>query len=199
MVRRVTIARDDRLWEAGLEGEWEACGVNEQLLFNRYAPGGHFSPHTDGATVVDLNRRSLYSMLLFLNRCDAGGATALFAPPEGTSLGRFEVDAARRYRWPDAWRADCAPAEAGTALVFSQDTPHEGVPVGAGREKEIIRTDVMYRRVPPVFDDAVGREAFALHRAAQAAEGEGEHMEAMHKYRRCRRLCPAYGDFVGIS
>jgi len=25
---------------------------------------------------------------------------------------------------------------------------------------------------------AVGREAFALHRAAQAAEGEGEYMEA---------------------
>ena len=43
-------------------------------------------------------------------------------------------------------------------MVFSQDTPHEGVPVGAGREKEIIRTDVMYRRVPPVFDDAVGKD-----------------------------------------
>ena len=25
----------------------------------------------------------------------------------------FEVDAGERYRWPDAWRADSAPAEAG--------------------------------------------------------------------------------------
>jgi hypothetical protein len=48
------------------------------------------------------------------------------------------VDEQQRYRWPDAWRADVAPAEPGTALVFSQDTPHEGVPVGAGHTKVII-------------------------------------------------------------
>jgi leukotriene-A4 hydrolase len=87
----------------------------------------------------------------------------------------------------------------GTALVFSQDTPHEGAPVGAGREKIIIRTDVMFRREPARFEDATGREAYALHRDAQAAEGRGDHMEAMRLYRHCRRLCPAYADFVGIG
>ena len=35
--------------------------------------------------------------------------------------------------------------EPGTVLVFSQDTPHEGVPVGEGREK-IITHGRMYRR-----------------------------------------------------
>ena len=92
VVPRVTIGAGagakTQLWEPGLEGEWEAYGINAHLLFNRYAPGGHFSPHTDGATVVDMNRRSLYSMLVYLNRCpeECGGGTALFAPPEGTSL-----------------------------------------------------------------------------------------------------------------
>ena len=90
VVPRVTIPRGagHKLWEPGLEGEWQACGVNAHLLFNRYGPGGHFSPHTDGATVVDMNCRSLYSMLVYLNSCplECGGGTALFAPPEGTSM-----------------------------------------------------------------------------------------------------------------
>lgn len=77
-----------KLWEPGLQGEWEAYGINAHLLFNRYSSGGHFSPHTDGATIVDMNRRSLYSMLVYLNRCplECGGGTALFTPPEGTSM-----------------------------------------------------------------------------------------------------------------
>ena len=34
-----------------------------------------------------------------------------------------------------------APVEPGTALVFRQDTSHEGVPVGPGNQKIILRTD----------------------------------------------------------
>lgn len=94
---------------------------------------------------------------------------------------------------------DVAPVELGTALVFSQDTPHEGIPVGPGHEKIIIRTDVMYRRTPAVFDSEVGVQAYGLHVQAQAAEAEGDHMEAMRLYRHCRRLCPDYADFVGMS
>jgi len=120
VVPRVTVERDGRLWEAGVEGEWEAYGINPHLLFNHYSPGGHFSPHTDGATIVDLNHRSLYSMLVYLNHCPEGGGTALFAPPEGTSLCMFVVDGERRYRWPEEWKADVAPVEPCTALVFSQ-------------------------------------------------------------------------------
>ena len=70
-----------------------------------------------------------------------------------------------------------------------QDTSHEGVPVGPGNLKIIIRTDVMYERVPPVFIDDVGKQAYDLHREAQSAEGEGDHMTAMKLYRHCRRLC----------
>ena len=201
VVPEVVVQPGDRFHEGGLQGVWRACGVNTHLLFNRYKPGGHFSPHTDGATVVDMNHRSLYSMLVYLNRCDVGGGTALFAPPPGTSLGRFirDEEGGGIYRWPAEWRVDEAPVEPGTVLVFSQDTPHEGVPVGEGREKIIIRTDVMYRRDPPAFDDDVGREAYRLHREAQTAEAGGDHMAAMRLYRHCRRLCPAYADFVGLG
>lgn len=58
----------------GFEGTWRACGVNEHLLFARYGPGGHFSPHTDGYTIVDFNCRSLFTVLVYLNDCGGGGA-----------------------------------------------------------------------------------------------------------------------------
>ena len=58
---------------AGFEGTWKAVGVNEHLLFARYTDGGHFSPHTDGYTIVDFNKRSLYTLLLYLNDCQEGG------------------------------------------------------------------------------------------------------------------------------
>ena len=200
VVPTVVVEQGHPLWEPGLEGTWKACGVNEHLLFNKYEPGGHFSPHTDGATIVDMNRRSLYSMLVYLNRCPDGGGTALFSPPEGTSMGKFVVDPALGvYRWPEEWQTGVAPVESGTALVFRQDTSHEGVPVGPGNLKIIIRTDVMYERVPPVFIDDVGKQAYDLHREAQSAEGEGDHMTAMKLYRHCRRLCPEYADFVGMA
>ena len=216
----VQIVPGDKFHEAGLDGTWIACGINPHLLFNRYKPGGHFSPHTDGATVVDMNHRSLYSVLLYLNECKQGGGTALFAPPADASLGKFLVQStenksdetngtthaestsatsSKKYRWPDEWCVDVAPVETGTALLFSQDTAHEGVPVGVGHEKIIIRTDVMYRRMPCAFDDNVGRAAFGLHRDAQTSEGKGDHMAAMRLYRHCRRLCPEYADFVGLA
>jgi|TARA_B110000977_G_scaffold71485_2_gene96995 hypothetical protein len=204
----VEIVAGDKFHEPGLDGTWTACGINPHLLFNKYKPGGHFSPHTDGATVVDMNHRSLYSVLLYLNKCGEGGGTALFAPPPDASLGKFlestsgeneTLHGVPKYRWPKQWCVDVAPCDPGTALLFSQDTPHEGVSVGDGHEKIIIRTDVMYERTPAAFDDETGRSAFGLHRDAQTAEASGEHMAAVRLYRNCRRLCPAYADFVGLG
>jgi leukotriene-A4 hydrolase len=204
----VTIVPGDKFHEAGLDGKWTACGINPHLLFNHYKSGGHFSPHTDGATIMGMNHRSLYSVLIYLNECEVGGGTALFAQPPEASLGKFLVEKRRdasaeleteKYRWPEEWCVDVAPVAPGTALVFSQNTAHEGVPVGEAHEKILIRTDVMYRRSPPVFEDALGEKAFELHRDAQTAEAAGDHMGAMRLYRHCRRLCPAYADFVGLA
>ena len=49
-------------------------------------------------------------------------------------MGRF-VEARGCVPLAPEWRVDEAPVALGTALVFSQDTPHEGAPVGAGRRR----------------------------------------------------------------
>jgi leukotriene-A4 hydrolase len=136
-------ADDGAACERGLDGTWVACGINPVLLFSRYGSGGHFSPHTDGNTVVDLNHRSLCSVIIYLNDCAEGGETALFAPPADAPADArrlFRRDEEQRLRWPPGWVADVAAPVGGSALVFAQHVAHEGAPVGPGCEKNIIRT-----------------------------------------------------------
>ena len=192
---------DDGAVERGLAGTWEACGVNDVLLFSRYRPGGHFSPHTDGNTVVDLNTRSLYSLLVYLNTCGGGGETTLFVPPPDAPADctrLFSRDGAARLRWPPAWAADAAAAVEGSVLCFRQDVAHEGAPVHDGCEKLIIRTDLMFRRVPPLCDDGAGREAYRLWGEANEAEAAGEAMRAMGLFRQSARASPEFASLMGL-
>ena len=194
-------ADDGAACERGLDGTWRACGVNPVLLFSRYGPGGHFSPHTDGNTVLDLNRRSLASVILYLNDCGEGGETALFAPPaDAPAKARrlFRRDDAQRLRWPPGWVADAASARMGTALMFAQHVAHEGAPVGPGCEKLIIRTDIMYERHPPLCDDEAGRDAYRLWQEAGAAEAAGDAAGAVALYRRCAKRSPAFAELMGL-
>ena len=195
-------ADDGAACERGLDGTWRACGVNPVLLFSRYGPGGHFSPHTDGNTVLDLNRRSLASVILYLNDCGEGGETALFAPPaDAPAKARrlFRRDDAQRLRWPPGWVADAASARMGTALMFAQHVAHEGAPVGPGCEKLIIRTDIMYERHPPLCDDEAGRDAYRLWQEAGAAEAAGDAAGAVALYRRCAKRSTAFAELMGLG
>jgi hypothetical protein len=54
----VVIMEDDERFEVDIEGEWKPYAMNPKLLLSRYLDGGHFSPHTDGTTVIDFNRRT---------------------------------------------------------------------------------------------------------------------------------------------
>lgn len=62
----------------------------------------------------------------------------------------FVTDNEGRFRWPEQRLVEAVPAVEGSALVFSQDLPHEGEPVLPGSVKYLIRTDVMYERVDKV-------------------------------------------------
>eukprot|EP00730_Choanoeca_flexa_P011975 TRINITY_DN2991_c0_g1_i1.p1 TRINITY_DN2991_c0_g1~~TRINITY_DN2991_c0_g1_i1.p1 ORF type:complete len:298 (+),score=71.35 TRINITY_DN2991_c0_g1_i1:67-960(+) len=188
------VTPDDSYYERGMEGEWQAVGVNEHLLFARYNNGGHFSPHTDGNTIIDFNYRSMYTLLIYLNTCGSGGGTLLWSTGEDRG---FNQDNQGRYRWQEACVAR-APCQQGLGLFFFQDLPHEGEPVGPGAEKIVIRTDIMYRRVPPVCDDDKGRQAYQMFRQAELEEGAGNVQEASKLFRKALRLSPEMADILGM-
>ena len=60
------------------ESAWVLDGVNPTWLFARYKSGGHFSPHTDGTTIFDFNKRTLYTIIIYLNDTPGDGHTRLF-------------------------------------------------------------------------------------------------------------------------
>jgi hypothetical protein len=172
-------------------------GVNDRLLFARYGESGHFSPHTDGYTIIDFNKRSLYSFLIYLNDCGDGGATRLFLHDEQRSQ-TYSKDDHGRFCWPDSRCVGQAPVRTGSALLFYQDIPHEGEPVGPGCAKYIIRTDVFYERQERICDSPADREAYRLIREADLLEADGRLEEATKLYRRGVRLSPALASVFGL-
>ena len=193
----VDVTEDGRLHERGCEGVWDAVGINPTLLFVRYREGDHFSPHTDGSTIVDFNARSFCSVLVYLS--DAGGGRTRFmgVPREGSAATKFISDEAGRFRFPEREIVGVADAVRGSACVFMQDVPHEGEPVASG-SKYIIRTDIMYRRRHPRFTSEKDREAFKLFREADLMEADGHAAEAARKYRHACRLSPSLASVYGL-
>ena len=205
---------DGRMHERGIEGRWVATGINPTLLFVRYGVQDHFSPHTDGHTVVDFNTRSFCSVLVYLNDNEDGGRTR-FMRAETTSAAvrtfdgdgsgaaddddanRFIRDSAGRFRFPESDVVSAAGVVRGSACIFKQDVPHEGEPVYTGF-KYIIRTDIMYRRDPPIFDGEMDKEAFRLFQAADLLEADGKAAEAARKYRHACRLSPELARVFGL-
>lgn len=198
VVKSVSITKEDeRRYMRDVEGEWIAYGVNPSLVLARYRDGGHFSPHTDGYTIVDFNRRSLYSLLLYLNDCDSGGATRLF--PVEVCGQQFSLDEGGRFRWDEDSVCHSCPCVEGTALAFYQDIPHEGEPVYSEQsEKYIIRTDIMYKRKEPICDKPNDRDAYKLFREAELLEADGECQKAAQLFRRAFKMSPDLAEVMGF-
>ncbi len=106
-----------------LEQDWVLCGANERLRCYRYRPGQRFAPHFDGAFHRSAEERSLLTFLVYLNGCSAGGTTRLID---------LELE---------------VHPKPGLGLVFNHHLLHEGAPVLEG-VKYVVRTDLMYRRLP---------------------------------------------------
>lgn len=108
----------------GAFGPHDAVGFNPRLRWYRYGPNQRFRRHVDGAYTAPDGQTSLWTVLLYLNAVQEGGATRLY-------LGR------------DGFH-DVHPAP-GLMLAFDHRLDHEGLPVLRGR-KYVLRTDLMYRK-----------------------------------------------------
>ena len=53
-------------------GTWNLDRLNPLLLFVKYTKGGHFAPHSDGQSVIDINNRTFFPTVLYLNSIEKG-------------------------------------------------------------------------------------------------------------------------------
>eukprot|EP00941_MAST-03F_sp_MAST-3F-sp1_P006142 g6142.t1 len=183
--------RDIR-WQPDLQGEWIPFGTNEKILFAKYGEGGHFAPHTDGYHILDFNRRSMFSIVLFLRDCQSGGGTRFYSDAQKNDLVR---DTADRFTGRHEHRLDLCEPRMGRAVIFFHNHMHEGVPPGPNCYKEIIRSDVMFRRKVPICTSKNDIRAFELYQRANAAAAGDE---AMKLFQECFRLSPELAKIYGM-
>uniref|UniRef100_A0A7S3W6W1 Fe2OG dioxygenase domain-containing protein n=1 Tax=Strombidinopsis acuminata TaxID=141414 RepID=A0A7S3W6W1_9SPIT len=165
----------DERWQHDLNGNWESRGLNTHLLVNRYMSGGHFAPHADGSVQLSFDRRSLYTVLIYLNDCDDGGQTQLIKGEQSAST--VEVDS-KGVAKPETVVYAVKP-QTGRCLVYWHQTLHAGAPVGEKVTKFTMRTDVMYERNPAACVTPEDHEAYELIRRAATLEASGQAMEAL--------------------
>eukprot|EP00754_Rhynchopus_humris_P036533 Rhum_TRINITY_DN18648_c0_g1::Rhum_TRINITY_DN18648_c0_g1_i1::g.167935::m.167935 len=162
-------------------GAWRRTGVNASLRFCKYDAGGVFMPHYDGIYLEDVNNRSLWTIMVYLNGSFEGGATRFLdasAPdfvPEGPE--------------PCPVLATLKPRE-GDCVCFPVSLYHEGQSVTAG-EKYILRSDVMFQRAVPAGAGGTRQEQ-AKAQLAMAREYErcNRGDQAVACYRRAVKLDP---------
>ncbi|KAL1527074.1 hypothetical protein AB1Y20_015757 [Prymnesium parvum] len=182
---RVDIREDQPRYESDLGGNWKASGLNTHLLVNRYGPGGHFAPHVDGSTIVNFNRRSLYTVLVYLNDCVEGGSTQLLREEQGNAT-EIAADGARVAR-EDHVLYEVQPA-CGRAVMYWHQVLHAGKRVGDKNIKYCLRTDVMYDRDPPMCTEPDDVLAFELYEKARELDAAGHAMDALPLFKRAAKL-----------
>jgi 2OG-Fe(II) oxygenase superfamily len=171
-------------------GTWKAVGINTRLLFSRYLDGGHFAPHSDGYTEIDLNNRSLYTCVIYLDDAIDGGQTVLYSNDQIEKP--LVKDACGRLTGDPSLVLHRVEAKRGRMLVFNHSLFHEGSPA---KQKNIIRTDIMFTRTPAICTDPEDLEAYKIYMEAQRISGEGNSEEALTLFKKAFRLSPNLKKF----
>jgi hypothetical protein len=198
-VEKIVVTDDEREvdFERELVGDWVSSTVNYDFLFAKYPSRGSFAPHTDGRAIHSFNIRSFYSVIIFLNDipADCGGGTRFYSSSAVRNLKRSE-DSLRWTSDPSLSIGEVA-AVAGRMLIFHQSLVHEGVPPIFPHTKYIIRSDVMYSRVPAICDTPVDREAYRIFKLAEDVAERGSADEAVPLFRKALKMSPALARVMG--
>jgi len=182
----IVITEDDDRFEDDILGAWYPYGINPNMLFARYLNGGHFSPHTDGTTTIDFNRRTFYTVIIFLNSSPWGGETRIY---QNAQMQKELVDDGKgRLTGDPMLILDAVKPEPGRAIVFYHRLMHEGVPAA---EKHIIRTDILYHRSPEICIAPEDVEAFKMYMEYVVKAESGECDAAIELLRKAMKLSPA--------
>lgn len=186
----------DELFERDLVGEWKPYKLSDNLLLGRYHPGGHFMPHIDGSTIVDLNTRSMYTLLIYLNDVEEGGETYLLSGDQCNST--YFDEESKSLRGKHEARAGAVHPKKGSAAFFYHSLLHEASPVIAG-QKYICRADLLYKRTPPILTAPDDLKAFQLYEKARITESEGNAMEACKMFQRVRSLSRGVAELYQLD
>ena len=126
---------------------WRAVGINPMLRFVRYQVGNLLIPHYDAPFVYHDGKRTLVSVILYLEGiARSGGATRLIRDPQS------QLPVAERGL--DDWTRPAADEEVllrivpkmGSCLIFDHRILHDAEACSGDKQKTILRTDIIFER-----------------------------------------------------
>lgn len=147
----VEICPNEFRLDPSLEGVWSVKGLHDYLRVVKYPKGGFLAKHCDAMYSKSDNERSFFTVLLYLTDltgADDGGSTRFLKTGQNAAIhgsGPFEE------AHEDEVVYTLNPKMGDCLIFFQPGLLHEGEELRA-EEKYILRSDVMFQRVPSPED-----------------------------------------------
>ena len=196
-----------------VRGEWNLSGVNEAMRLNRYSGKHkeHFGLHRDAPFCPNGDRRSLYTVLIYLNDDFRGGETIFYTPKDtmiNTKGCNVKEEIAKHRSLTSGYDSFTYIPKAGDVVIFKQNLLHEGVKLRKQKNNEsfkyIIKTDIMVERpadsklgfAPSPSEEKDFFECLQLFRKAQQYELIEDNTKANDCYERSLSYRYSYPDHL---
>ena len=126
---------------------WRAVGVNPLLRFIRYRAGGALIPHYDAPFVYHEGKRTLVSLILYLDTGEGkGGATRVIRDPQARlPVSERDLEDWPRFATEEEVRIALRPVP-GACLLFDHRILHDSEVYLGATQKIILRTDLIFER-----------------------------------------------------
>ena len=156
------------------QGNWKIDSIDHRIQLYKYTAGGVFQKHRDGPTFHSVNKRSFFTVLVYLNEEYTEGDTTVFSD-----------DLVHKYK---------VPHSIGACFVMLQRILHEGSKVEQGI-KYALRCDVLYSRSSGSAEDSIqhldkSEQAQRWFDFASSMELSGCHNESVTYYQKAYKLDP---------
>jgi tetratricopeptide (TPR) repeat protein len=169
-----TVTEEDKHLGSFAQGVWKIDSVTENIQLYRYTSGGVFNKHRDGPTFHSVNKRSFFTVLVYLNEGYTEGDTVVFTD-----------DLVHSYK---------VPHSLGGCFVMLQRILHEGSRVAQGI-KYALRCDIMYSRSSGSAEESIRhldtqQQAQKWFDFASSMELSGRIDESIAYYKKAYKLDP---------
>ncbi|KAN0028962.1 hypothetical protein ACTFIV_010830 [Dictyostelium citrinum] len=149
------------------KGVWIPIGIDNCFTFSKYLPGSRFKAHYDAVFADNPDRRSIYTIQIYLNDGFKGGNTNFFTSENPLLLDKHVLE-------------DTVVPETGSAIIFNHDTLHDGGEVLDGI-KYILRVDMMFLRIDKSLSEELSPQEKAEMELAKTTFFKADSMEKDEK------------------
>jgi len=182
----------------GIEGVWHPYSINNCFRFSRYdAPSIGFLPHRDAYFINGENKRSIMTLLIYLNDNFENGTTTFYKMHQKTRVVGETVTEEMKHGFNKEY---IYKPKQGSIVIFEHNMVHSGDKVINGT-KYIVRSDLIFQRIsrPKEYDYSWRQSkmyniARKMQREAANQELEGNVIKSAELYERALsyRQCYSY-------